>query len=396
MSKAAAATARGLGSPRQLGCPAPPHPPHRTRYHHHHQAPAAARPAQPSSLLASGTRHLLSRSAVATDGSPVNGPRGSSPRPCAPAPALGRLPCTAHPRKSSLSPVAGSYTYGNPQLSLSIFAGRVAQLQTRAASWGSAAASPAAAAGDRTSSSLSSGDRNASSDRSSSSPSPSQASASDSSAVAAARLLRGALEAALLPRLEALEGRIVEAVERRIVEAVERRVVQRLMDMEQQREDKMGARERQLTAALEGRIVEAVEGKVVNRVGFMRGEILKKVGALEVKILDRVGRQEQRFTAMAAAHAQRTQEVVQEMVKVRRRAREGARGHGTGDAQGTLWEEGYDMSLLHSPDTGRALKLLHGCLLACSHVQPLNSTCSTATPVCMHVDGNSLLVTRKG
>ncbi len=74
-------------------------------------------------------------------------------------------------------------------------------------------------------------------------PASPDTSAPDASAVAAARLLRGALEAALLPRLEALEGRIVEAVEGR--------VVQRMMDMEQQREEVVGARERQLTAALE-------------------------------------------------------------------------------------------------------------------------------------------------
>ncbi len=80
--------------------------------------------------------------------------------------------------------------------------------------------------------------------------SASPASNADASAVAAARLLRGALEAALLPRLEAMEGRM-GAMEGRIVEAVEGRITQGLMDMVQQREEKAVARERQLTAALE-------------------------------------------------------------------------------------------------------------------------------------------------
>ncbi len=110
-------------------------------------------------------------------------------------------------------------------------------------------------------------------------PSSPASAAPEASAVAAARLLRGALEAALLPRLEALEGRMgamqgsmelvqgsmggvegriveavegrMEAMEGRIVEAMEGRIVQRMMDMEQQREVVVGARERQMTAALE-------------------------------------------------------------------------------------------------------------------------------------------------
>lgn len=51
---------------------------------------------------------------------------------------------------------------------------------------------------------------------------------------------------------EALGQKVVEAMEGRIADAVEGRVVKRLMDMEQQREERaVGARERQLTAGLE-------------------------------------------------------------------------------------------------------------------------------------------------
>ncbi len=132
---------------------------------------------------------------------------------------------------------------------------------------GSSASAPAV--GDGSDSSSSSDRGGAAGQR----PSSATSAAPDASAVAAARLLRGALEAALLPRLEALEGRIVEAVEgsvevcasvlprleamearnkimrevlggmeERIVKAVEARVMQGLMDMEQQREEKAGAR----------------------------------------------------------------------------------------------------------------------------------------------------------
>ncbi len=121
--------------------------------------------------------------------------------------------------------------------------GRAARLQAHAANGGAAAAENCPAAGDGNSSTLSSGSSNNVHTGTHSSGTIASAAPANASAVAAARLLRGALEAALLPRLEAMEGRIVEAVERR--------VVQRIMDMEQQREDKVGPRERQLTAALE-------------------------------------------------------------------------------------------------------------------------------------------------
>ncbi len=50
---------------------------------------------------------------------------------------------------------------------------------------------------------------------------PVPASTPNASAVAAARLLRGALEAALLPRLEAMEGRIVERMGEQVAAAAE-------------------------------------------------------------------------------------------------------------------------------------------------------------------------------
>ncbi len=91
-------------------------------------------------------------------------------------------------------------------------------------------------------------------------PVPTSTSA-DSSAVAAARLLRGALEAALLPRLEAVEGRvgdmevrIVGALEAKVVErleAMEGRIMRRMGDQELHREEEVEAPERQLTASPE-------------------------------------------------------------------------------------------------------------------------------------------------
>ncbi len=179
-----AATARGLGP-----C-GPRHPLLRPRYRH-----AAAPASPPLSLLAGRTCHLPSHSAVITSGSPVYGTYGgSSPRLHAlAARPLGGSLCKAHPRRAYLYPMARSHTYGKPHPSLVTTTGRATHLQTRAAN------------GPDSSSSSGISERATSA-------------STDASAVAAAQLLSGALDAALLPRLEAIEGRIVEAVEAKVVE----------------------------------------------------------------------------------------------------------------------------------------------------------------------------------
>ncbi len=109
---------------------------------------------------------------------------------------------------------------------------------------GSSAGAPAD--GDAAVSSSGSGGSGGAMGRRSSSPVPASASTStDASAVAAAQLLRGALEAALLPRLEAMEGRIVGAMEGSIAERI------KAMEERLAMGERMGERQRGPTTAPE-------------------------------------------------------------------------------------------------------------------------------------------------
>ncbi len=178
-------------------------------------------------------------------------------------------------------------------------AGQAASQQEVAASAGAAMALPDSDATDRT------GGSGATRTPSSPAPASVPASAPNDSAAAAAQLLRGALEAALLPRLEAMEGRIVGAMEARIVEsmeAMEGRMTQRMEKQVQQKE--VGAGERRLTAAPEAVVAGMrAQGQREQR------ELAQEHGQEEAPVQE----QEQAPTIALAAMEQRIREELKVM-----------------------------------------------------------------------------------
>ncbi len=171
----------------------------------------------------------------------------------------------------------------------------------------------APAEGDAAVSNSSSSDASAL-DRRSSSPVPASASAPNASAVAAARLLRGALEAALLPRLEAMEGRI-GGMEGRIVNTVEGRIVERMEEQEQRivdaMEERVGAMKEQVieaVAARLGKMEEQIAEAVADKAGDMEDKlaeaVAERMGDMEDQIVEavagRVGEMEEQIVEAVA------------------------------------------------------------------------------------------------
>ncbi len=287
-----AATARGLGPcgpRRRLGrrsCPAP-QPHHQRIARHHAGRPTAETPTPRPSLLTTSDIPLSGRAAVITDRgalrplAPAARPHGGTSRPSGGVHLLWRT-----------SPVTDAR--GTTQTAASAAGQAASQQQEVAARAGAAVALPDSGATDRT------GGSGATRTPSSPALSSVPASAPSNSAGVAARLLRGALEAALLPRLEAIEGR-VGAMEAKVVEsmeAMEGRMMQRMEKQVQQKE--VGAGERQLTAAPEA---------VVAVMRAQKQELAKEHGQEEAPVRE----QEQAPEIALAAMEQR----IREELKVR-------------------------------------------------------------------------------